>query len=103
MKKLMIALALATALTARAETVHYITLKFSQSTVTLDLRQHLKDAAATFEITIPTTKRFYDSVNVGQELGGRLRTMPFYANLGKRKVTVSRKFTREEGPKETAK
>lgn len=82
----------------QAETVHYVTLKFSQVSYTLNLWQHVKDAGNAFSITIPTTKRFYDSVAVGQELDGKFKAASFVisGHLGKRRVTVENKFIREE-------
>lgn len=46
-------------------TVHYLTLKFTQSSFTLSISQHIKDAANSFTLTMPTTKEFYDSVKEG--------------------------------------
>lgn len=83
---------------AKAEVVHYVELEFTQSSFTLSISQHIKDKCNAFSITLPTTKKFYDSVNVGQELSSKFKTATFFlsGNVGKRKVKVVRKFTKEE-------
>lgn len=80
------------------ETVHYITLKFTQSSFTLSLSQHIKDSANTFYVTLPTTKKFYDSVNEGDLLGDKFKTATFLlsGNIGSRKVYVHKKFMKVE-------
>lgn len=81
------------------ETVHYITLKFTQSSFTLDIGQHIKDHFNAFSITFPTTKKFYDSVSIGEELDSKFKTATFIlsGHIGSRKVYVENKFTRQEG------
>ena len=98
MKKIIAIALLAMATATHAETVHYVTLKFTQSSFTLSLRQHIKDAANAFSITLPTTKKFYDSVKVGQELDSKFKTATLLlsGHLGSRKVIVENKFTKEE-------
>lgn len=99
MKKLIVAVMVMLASCLNAETVHYITLKFTQSSFTLSLSQHIKDSANTFYLTIPTTKKFYDSVKEGQVLGSKFKGASFLinGNIGSRKVIVDKKFTKEEG------
>lgn len=99
MNRLVLLAVLALALSARAETAYYITLKFKQVSYTLDIFQHIKDAGNSFSITLPTTQKFYDSLNVGQELNGKFKLASFLlsGNLGSRKVIVEKKFTKEEG------
>ena len=84
--------------TNATETVHYITLKFTQESFTLSISQHLRDAGNTFYMTIPTTKKFYDSVKVGQVLGEKFKGASFVlgGHLGCRKVYVHKKFTKKE-------
>ena len=97
--KRMLAIALLSLATAtHAETVHYVTLKFTQSSFTLNLRQHIKDAYNAFSITLPTTKKFYDAVKVGQELDSKFKTATLLlsGHWGSRKVIVENKFTKEE-------
>lgn len=82
----------------QTETVHYVTLKFTQSSFTLSISQHIKDAANAFSFTFPTTKKFYDSIVVGQEVSSKFKTASFLlsGNFGSRKVVVERKFTKQE-------
>ena len=82
----------------KTNTVHYLSLEFKQSSFTLSIGQHIRDAANAFSITIPTTKEFYNSVSVGDELGSKFKGASFIlsGNIGKRKVIVKDKFTRKE-------
>lgn len=84
--------------TEQTETVHYLTLKCTQSSFTLSIAQHLKDSANTFYITLPTTKKFYNSVKVGDVLGEKFKTASFLisGNIGSRKIYVDKKFTKRE-------
>lgn len=80
------------------ETVHYVTLKFTQSSFTLSIKQHIKDHYNAFSFTFPTTKQFYDSVKEGEEISSKFKTATFLlsGNIGSRKVVVEKKFTRRE-------
>lgn len=80
------------------ETVHYVTLKFTQSSFTLSISQHIKDSVNALTFTFPTTERFYNSVRVGEEISSKFKTASFLlsGNIGSRKVVVEDKFTREE-------
>lgn len=98
MKRLILAIALISAISSQAETAYYVTLKFRQVSYTLNLWQHVKDAGNAFSITLPTTKKFYDSLKVGQKLGGKFKVSSFAisGHLGSREVIVEKKFTKEE-------
>lgn len=78
--------------------VHYLTIEFKQSSFTLSISQHIKDAANAFSITLPTTEKFYNSVKVGDELGSKFKGASFLlsGNIGSRKVVVKDKFTKME-------
>ena len=78
--------------------VHYLTLEFRQSSFTLNIGQHIRDSANAFTITIPTTEKFYNSVEVGDELGSKFKGASFImtGNLGSRKAIVKDKTTRKE-------
>ena len=80
------------------ETVHYVTLQFKQTSLTLSLKQHIKDHCNAFTFTFPTTKKFYDSIKEGEEISGKFKTATFLlsGNIGKRTVIVEKKFTRQE-------
>ena len=82
----------------KTNTVHYLTLEFTQSSFTLSISQHIKDAANAFSVTLPTTENFYRSVEVGDELGSKFKGASFLLaeNIGSRKVTVKDKFIRKE-------
>lgn len=96
--KLFLAIAVS-ATTLAARPVHMIELEFSQSSFTLNISQHIKDAMNAFSIVLPTTEEFYNSVKEGQELGGKFKGASFLINgrIGSRKVTVKRKFIQEIG------
>ena len=98
MKKLLFSFLIMTTASAFAEKVYYVTLRFTQSSYTLNLWQHVKDKANEFSLTIPTTKKFYDSVKVNQELRKKFKkaSLLISGNIGERKIIVDRKFVREE-------
>lgn len=98
MKKLIAIAFIALSIASYGETVHYVTLRFTQSSFTLSITQHIKDAANSFSITLPTTKKFYDSVKVGQVLDSKFKTATLIlsGHWGSRKVVVENKFTKEE-------
>ena len=79
-------------------TVHYLTIEFKQTSFTLSISQHIKDAANAFSITLPTTEKFYNSVKVGDELGSKFKGASFVlsGHIGSRKVVVKDKFTKME-------
>ena len=43
-------------------------LEISQSTLTLDIWQHVKDSANSFSISLPVDKQFYESITIGETL-----------------------------------
>ena len=101
MKRVLLAAAIAfSVVTGRAETEYYVTLKFTQTSYTLNLWQHVKDNANAFSFTFPTTKEFYDSLKVGQELDSKFKWASLLLNknnkLASRKIIVEAKFTREK-------
>ena len=83
---------------SNAELVHYVELEFTQSSFTLSIRQHIRDACNSFTLTFPTTKKFYDQVKIGQEIGSKFKTASFFlgGHISNRKVVVKNKFIREE-------
>lgn len=96
--KLFLAIAVS-AMTLYARPVHMIELEFRQSSFTLSIAQHIKDSMNAFSIVLPTTEEFYNSVKVGQELGGKFKGASFLVNghIGSRTITVKRKFIQEVG------
>lgn len=47
---------------------YFVTIKIKQTSYSLDIWEHAKNAMNSFEIKVPTTKKFYDSVKVGEKL-----------------------------------
>lgn len=100
MKKiLMIVFAAMLSMSAWARTEYMVELEFSQTSFTLSLTQHIKDAMNAFTVSFPTTKEFYDSVSVGDVLGEKFKGASFLVggNIGSRKVVVKRKYKLERG------
>lgn len=62
---------------ASSRTVYHVTVKFSQRSFTLSLKQHIRNACNALEFTFPTTKEFYDSVQEGEELDSKFKTASF--------------------------
>ena len=98
-KVILCSILLLAALNVCAETEYYITLKFTQTSYTLNVWQHVKDSANAFSFTFPTTKRFYDSLKVGQVLDSKFKWASLILNkknnIGRRKIIVEDKFTKE--------
>ena len=78
----------------KKELVYYIiTFEAKQTHVSLDLTDHLKDAANAYTFQIPVDKDFYESVKVGQELTNNFRggSLLLKGSLGSNKITVVEK------------
>lgn len=74
--------------------VHHVTFEFTQSSFTLNIAQHIRNAANAFDFTVPVTEEFYNSVRKGQELQSKFKTASFIlgGHIGSRKVYVKDKF-----------
>lgn len=72
---------------------YLLTLQIRQSTFTLDIGEHIKNKANEVELTLAVDKRFYDSVEVGQEISDewKLGSMLFDGDFSKLKIRVARK------------
>lgn len=72
---------------------YIITLKISQSHLTLDLGKHMKDVMNTIEIQLPVDKEFYESVNQGELLDSsfRLGSALLEGSWGNWKVEIIKK------------
>ena len=72
---------------------YLVTLQIKQSTFTLDIGEHIKNKANAIEVTIAVDKRFYDSVEVGQEISDefKLGSMLFDGDFSKLKIRIARK------------
>ena len=74
--------------------VYYIIrFKAKQTHLSLDLSDHLKDAANAYEFEIPVDRDFYESVHEGQELTSSFRagSMLLCGTFGSNKVWVEKK------------
>jgi hypothetical protein len=71
--------------------VYYIiTFEARQTHFSLDISEHLKDAANAYTFQIPVDKTFYDSVSIGQEYTREFRagSMLLKGTLGSNKITI---------------
>lgn len=76
MKKLIL-LAICAASTCFAADRYMCEFEISQTSLTLDIWQHVRDAANAFSIAIPVDKQFYNSVRKGQKLTSKDKTASF--------------------------
>ena len=75
MRLLVLILLMSFSLFASSPSERYIvTIKISQSHMTLNLWQHIKDDANAITIEIPVDKQFYNDVSVGKVLNNKFRT-----------------------------
>jgi hypothetical protein len=72
---------------------HIVVFEISDRHVTLDLWEHVKDAANASIMEVPVDKKFYDSVNAGQKLDKSFRGGSFLlrGTWGERVVRVKSK------------
>ncbi len=72
---------------------YILTLKIKQTHYTLDLDEHLKDAANALTIQLPVTKEYYDSVEIGTKIKDSFRvgSMIFKSSFGSWNVVVKDK------------
>lgn len=63
------------------ETPKYlITLKIIQPSIALNIREHVKNSLNSFEITIETTREFYNRVKIGDKLNKKFKSESFWIN-----------------------
>ena len=72
---------------------YLITIRIHQGTFTLDPFEHIKNKINDVEITFPTTKEFYQSVRVDQELNKSFKAGSFImdGDISHLKITVVKK------------
>lgn len=72
---------------------YVLTINIKQTHITLDLKQHLKDAMNDILIQIPVDKEYFDSVKVGDVLDDSFRvgSLIFKGSWGSWKVTIQDK------------
>ncbi len=71
--------------------VYYIvTFEARQTHLSLDISEHLKDAANAYTFQVPVDKAFYDSVSIGQEYTREFRagSMLLKGTFGSNKITI---------------
>jgi hypothetical protein len=54
--------------------LYILKLKVAQSSVTLDIGQHMKDGMNASEFEIPVSKEYYDKLSVGDDLSDKFKT-----------------------------
>lgn len=105
MRRLLIATAIfmsamfASAEETNARTVYMVEIDIRNSSFSLDLGKHLRNAMNAIQMEIPVDKAFYDSVQVGQELKSGFKTASFFmkGSISSIKVKCTRKWTVQEG------
>ena len=72
---------------------YLLTLQIKQSTFTLDIGEHIKNKANEIEMTIAVDKRFYNSVQVGEEISNsfKMGSLVFDGDFSSLKVRVKSK------------
>ena len=77
--------------------IYYLTIKSKKSSFTLDMGQHIKDAANAFTFDIPVDRGFYNSVNVGSNLkeASMNGSLWMSGKFGSVNLTVEKKYIKE--------
>ena len=73
---------------------YILTLKVQKASMSLSISRHVSDAMDAFEVSIPVDIRFYNKVNIGDEIGEGYNTGNFImrgSNLSKTKIVVINK------------
>lgn len=72
---------------------YVVTFNIKQTHLTLDLKQHLKDAFNDISIQVPVDKEYYDSVEIGDTIADNFRmgSFIFKGSFGNWNVTVQDK------------
>ena len=72
---------------------YVVTFNIKQTHLTLDLKQHLKDAFNDISIQVPVDKEYYDSIEVGDTIADNFRmgSFIFKGSFGNWNVTVKDK------------
>ena len=78
---------------SNSELVYLLTLEIKQSTYTLNLTEHAKNAINAISMQIPVSKTFYDSVSIGQNISEEFKygSMILNGDFSKLKVKVKNK------------
>lgn len=62
------------------EPKYVLTIKFAASRISLDIFEHMKDAANAGHFSIPVSKEFYDNVSIGTKLSDDFKVGSFIMN-----------------------
>lgn len=81
------------AYSSNSEPVYLLTLEIKQSTFTLDLAEHAKNAINAISLQIPVSKAFYDKVSIGQNISEEFKygSLILNGNFSTLKVKVKNK------------
>lgn len=78
---------------SNSEPIYLLTLEIKQSTFTLNLAEHAKNAINAISMQIPVSKTFYDSVSIGQNISEEFKygSLVLNRDFSKLKVKVKNK------------
>lgn len=78
-------------------TVYMVELDLRNSSFSLSIGKHIRNAMNAFQMEIPVDKDFYDKVHEGEELESHFKTASFFmkGSMSSMKVTVVRKWTKQ--------
>jgi len=79
----------------KTRTVYMVELDIRNSSVSLSISKHIRNAMNAFQIELPVDKDFYDSVKVNQEIASNFKAASFLmkGSVSSVKITVVRKWT----------
>ena len=77
--------------------VYYLTIKSKKSSFTLDMGQHMKNAANAFTFDLPVDRDLYNSVKVGSNLkeASMNGSLWMSGKFGSVNLTVEKKYIKE--------
>lgn len=82
---------------AETRTVYMVELDIRNSSFSLSIGKHIRNAMNAFQMEIPVDKDFYDKVKPGQEIASNFKTASFFmkGSISSVRVTVVRKWTKD--------
>lgn len=86
-------------------TVYMVQIDIRNSSFSLDIGKHIRNAMNAVQMNIPVDKEFYDAVKEGQELKSGFKTASFVmkGSISSVKVTCAKKWTIIKPTKEVKK
>ena len=87
----------AQATSPKTRTVYMIEIDIRNSSFSLSIGKHIRNAANAVQMEIPVDKDFYDNVRAGDELKSSFKTASFImkGSISSVKVTCVRKWTKQ--------